>query len=170
MTRLVRFFRLSEENPFTGWHMLAVTLLFFGTIITVNVFMAMAATSTFPGLSVANSYVSSQNYNELLAAARSQEQAGWNPVFAVRQGVLGFELHDAAGTPSLGLSVAAHVGRPGTEAQDREIAFAAAGAGYLAEAPLPPGRWEVDLEARRGDRLVFRETREIFVSQDGAGR
>ena len=66
------FFRLDDQHPFTGRHMLAVVCTFFGVVIAVNVVMAIAATGTFPGLVVANSYVASQGYNELLAAARAQ--------------------------------------------------------------------------------------------------
>ena len=35
--------------------------------------MAFAATGTFPGLVVENSYVASQHYDELLAKARAQD-------------------------------------------------------------------------------------------------
>ena len=37
MTRIRDFFRLDDDHPFTGRHMLAVVLLFFGTIIAVNI-------------------------------------------------------------------------------------------------------------------------------------
>ena len=68
-------FRLDDEHPFTGRHMLAVVFAFFGTIITVNLVMAFLATGTFPGLVVKNSYIASQHYNERLAETRAHEQS-----------------------------------------------------------------------------------------------
>ncbi|MGQ7791563.1 FixH family protein [Faunimonas sp. B44] len=169
MTRIIRFFRLNDDNPFTGWHMLGVTGCFFGTIIAVNLVMAFAATGTFPGLAVKNSYTASQDYNGLLAAAREQEQAGWSADLAVEAGLLRFALRDAAGAAQPGLAVTAHVGRPGSEAEDRLIDFAAVPGGYAAPEPLAAGRWEVDVEAHRDGTLLYRETREVFVPQtDGA--
>ena len=47
----------------TGRHVLVITLCAFGTIIAVNVFMAVMAVGTFPGLEVKNSYVASQTFD-----------------------------------------------------------------------------------------------------------
>jgi len=42
-------------KPFTGRHMLAVLVGFFGVVIAVNFIMASYATSTFGGVVVENS-------------------------------------------------------------------------------------------------------------------
>ena len=55
---------------FTGWHMLAIMLAFFGTIITVNFTMAYLATSSWSGLVVKNTYVASQQFNGKTEAIR----------------------------------------------------------------------------------------------------
>lgn len=160
----MRLFRLDDDHPFTGWHMLAVVFLFFGTIIAVNVVMAFAATGTFPGLVVGNSYVASQHYDDLLEKAREQDAAGWRHELSVEGGILRFRLATAAGTPASGLAVGAHAGRPSTTREDRDVAFIHEGEGsYAAGEPLPPGLWEVDLEATRGGDVVFRRTQEVFV-------
>jgi nitrogen fixation protein FixH len=167
----MRFFRPSNEHPLTGWHMLAVVLAFFGVIIAVNVVMAFAATTTFPGLVVENSYVSSQHYNELLAAAREQDAAGWRDELAAENGILRFSLATAAGTPARGFIVTAHTGRPSTTREDRALAFVSTGSGrYDATEPLRSGLWEVDIEARRGEEVVFRRTHEIFVQSTESGK
>ena len=51
-----------------------VMIAFWSVIVTiaVNTALTIAAGATFPGLVVHNSYVASQNFNELLAAARAQ--------------------------------------------------------------------------------------------------
>ena len=167
----MRFFRPNDQNPLTGWHVAGIVFLFFGTIIGVNAVMAFAATTTFPGLVVQNSYVSSQHYNEMLAAAREQDAAGWRDELAAENGILRFSLATAAGSSAQGLTVTAHVGRPSTTREDRALAFMSAAAGrYEATEPLSPGLWDVDLEARRGEEVVFRRTHEIFIQSPEAGK
>jgi len=159
----MRFFRLDDQHPFTGWHMLAVVFLFFGTIIGVNLAMAFAATGTFPGLVVENSYVASQHYDELLADARAQEEAGWSYEIGVDNGAVLARIA-RHGAPLNDLAVAAHVGRPSTTQEDRSLVFALGADGaYRSSDTLPPGLWEVDLEASRDGTVVFRETREVYV-------
>jgi nitrogen fixation protein FixH len=55
------------RKPFTGYHMAAILIGFFGIVIAVNIYMAKVAVGTFGGTVVDNSYVASQNYNEWLA-------------------------------------------------------------------------------------------------------
>ena len=54
------------ERQFTGKNALAVFVVAFGVIITVNLVLAYSAVKTFPGLEVKNSYVASQEFNERL--------------------------------------------------------------------------------------------------------
>jgi nitrogen fixation protein FixH len=165
----MRIFRLDDDHPLTGWHMAGIVCLFFGTIIAVNIVMAVAATGTFPGLVVENSYVSSQHYDELLAKAHAQDQQGWRATLtAGNDGTLGFALADSNGRHVPSLLVSAHVGRPSTTHEDRSIEFAADRDGfYASREPLPPGLWEVDIEARSAGAVVFRRTQEIFVKPAG---
>ena len=160
----MRVFRLNDQNPLTGWHMLGIVCAFFGVIIAINIALAVAAIGTFPGLVVENSYVSSQHYDELLARAREQDKAGWRDDLKSDGGVLRFSLSQATGAPVRDLSVIAHVGRPSTTAEDRILDLTPVGNGsYVAKDALPAGLWEVDVAAGRGPETVFRKTQEIFV-------
>lgn len=160
----MRWFRLDDDHPFTGWHMLAVVVLFFGTVIAVNVAMAVAATGTFPGLVVENSYVASQHYDELLAKAEAQEAAGWRYDISTDGGVIRVGLSRDGSAPLYGLDVTAHVGRPSTTREDRVYALAVSPDGaYVSDEPLPPGLWEIDIEAQRRGDIVFRRTQEVFI-------
>jgi nitrogen fixation protein FixH len=160
----MRLFRVNDDHPLTGWHMLAIVCGFFAVIIGVNLVLAFAAAGTFPGLVVDNSYVASQKYNELLAAARRQQAAGWRYELRADGGVLQFELATAAGTPVAGLAVSALVGRPSTARDDRALDLTRGGGGrYRSIEILPPGRWEIDITGRRDGEIVFRNTHEIFV-------
>jgi nitrogen fixation protein FixH len=167
----MRFLRIDDAHPLNGWHMLGIVGLFFGTIIGVNVVMAVVATGTFPGIVVANSYVASQHYNEMLAAARRQEEAGWQAELSAEGGTLRLRFRDASGTLLSALDVSAMAGRPSTAQEDRAVAFRGVDAGvYESMAALPPGLWEIDLEVRRGDDLLFRTNEAIYVAPGGDAR
>lgn len=169
MRRVVSFFRVHDGNPLTGWHMLAIVGLFFGTIIAVNVAMAIVATGTFPGLVVKNSYVASQNFNELLAESRAQARRGWTADVSAHDGVLNVRLADRGGATLAGFHLSARVGRPASAREDRVLVLTPGGDGYAAQEPLPPGRWLVELEAWDGDDLVYRTTRPLLVEgSDGS--
>jgi nitrogen fixation protein FixH len=154
---------MTGERTFTGRHMLLVAAGFFGTIIAVNVLMAYAAVSTFPGLNAHNSYVASQNYNLLLADAAVQAERGSRGEVELRGGRLALMLRDKSGAPLGGLSVEALAGRPASAATDRVFVLEARGEGYEATAPLERGRWLIEIEARRRGELVWRETRPMVV-------
>lgn len=164
-----RFFRLDDQHPFTGRHMLAIVLLFFGTIISVNIVMALAATGTFPGLVVENSYVASQHYNETLAEARARDQAGWTADVAAPAGVIAVRIVDRDGRPLRGLEVTVTAGRPSTVQEDRTFDLVADGDGYRAGEALPEGLWELAVEAHDGGRLVFGTRQRLQVRAGGAG-
>ena len=63
-------------RKFTGWHMTGILVAFFGVVVSVNVFMAQAAISTFDGTVVDNSYVASQKFNGWLDKAEAQKALG----------------------------------------------------------------------------------------------
>jgi nitrogen fixation protein FixH len=164
--RIRDLLRLDDDHPFTGKHMLLVVLLFFGTIIAVNIAMIVAATGTFPGLVVKNSYVASQHYNELLESARIQNEAGWQAELAAPGGVITFSLAGRDGVARQRLQVTALAGRPSSTLEDRVIDLIEGVGGYTAAEKLPAGLWDVDIEAKRGDELIFREQRRLHVKRD----
>ena len=161
--KAMRFFRVDDDHPLTGWHVLAIVGLFFGTVVAVNIALAIFATGTFPGLVVKNSYVASQNYNALLAEGRAQEEAGFKAQLVAKAGVLQFRLADASGASRHDLSVSARAGRPASGRNDRTIAFTESGEFYQADTGLPAGGWIVDVEARDGDTLVFRQSQKLWI-------
>lgn len=68
--------RQTSGFTFTGWHMLGVMLLFFGTVITVNMVMAWNAVNSWSGLVVPNTYVASQQFNAKAEAAKARAATG----------------------------------------------------------------------------------------------
>lgn len=134
---------------FTGWHMTAIMLALFGTIIAVNFIMARFAVGTFSGVVVENSYVAGQNYNRWLAEARAQEALGWTldlSLGADRRVLIGTHSPDGPLTGAQLTAVAAHpIGRE----PDAPIRFLAQEGGrFISDDPLPAGRWKLRIEVR----------------------
>lgn len=131
-------------GPFTGRHMTAILVGFFGVVIAVNLLMASFATSTFGGIVVENSYVASQEFNRWLDDARRQRALGWDAVITWRpDDRLAVQL---SGVPA-GAKVTALAHHPLGRLPDREIAFAPNGENrFLSTSELPAGRWFLRLE------------------------
>ena len=68
----------ARRRAFTGRHMAAVLVCFFGVVIAVNMLNAHYASSTFGGEVVENSYVASQEFNRWLDEANSEKALGWD--------------------------------------------------------------------------------------------
>lgn len=137
---------------FTGRHMALAMVSFFTVVIGVNVVMATAATRTFGGTVVDNSYVASQKFNRWLAEARAQDRAGWSASFAGGEGLL--SLDSRAGAVVTG--VAAH---PLGRVPETPLSFVERRPGhYVSREQLAPGRWHVRVDLRRGsERASFVE-------------
>lgn len=138
----------NANRRFTGWHMAAILVTFFGTVAAVNFTMARYATGTFGGVVVENSYVASQEFNGWLAAAAASEALGWQVVTTWRpDGRLVLAVHGAPEAVTA-TAIARH---PLGRLPDRPIAFTPIGRGrYLSDAALPEGRWTLRLQLEHG--------------------
>jgi nitrogen fixation protein FixH len=137
---------------FTGWHMFAILIAFFGTVMTVNFIMAYHATRTFGGTVVDNSYVASQEFNRWLAAARAQQQLGWtNHVVLDAARHVTVSAQSQEGQPLAGMTATALARHPLGRATDVRLRFVAIAPGKLRSTEaLPAGRWLVHLTLRSG--------------------
>lgn len=146
--------RIFAPNPFTGWHFLAIILAFFGVVISVNLFMAWNATSSWTGLVVKNSYVASQNFNEVTAEKRAQMAMGWKAVPSYENGTLTLDMRDAQRAAIEDAIITAKLGRPSFDAQDHMVQFAETTPGiYAGATELAGGIWnaEVTVTGAGGD-------------------
>ena len=143
--------KMLANGKFTGWHMTAILVAFFGVVMAVNFTMARMAVSSFGGTVVDNSYVASQKYNRWLNAAAQQDKLGWEVSASVDA-----ERHVRIDARSNGvmLEQVTAVGdalHPLGRAADVPLVFAATPQGYLLSTkPLPAGRWNLRLSLRRG--------------------
>jgi len=132
-------------RPFTGRHMAAIMVAFFGVVIAVNVYMARLASSTFTGVVVENSYVASQHFNRWLDEARTEDRLGWH-ARALRDAD-GHVLVTLAGAPT-GAVVRGDAWHPLGRAPDHDLRFAPVAAGFRSAEPLPAGRWRIRIEVQ----------------------
>lgn len=154
-------------SPFTGRHMLLVVLLFFGTIIAVNVVMAVAASRSWTGLIAKNGYVASQEFNTRLSEAEAARAWGWRIEADAVDGRLTIAARDANGAPIHRAVVSVRAERPVSERDDRDVALVAEGGGrWRAAETLAPGLWHVVVEIESGPRHVTRRFR-LSVADGG---
>lgn len=140
---------------FTGWHMTAILVGFFGLVIAVNVYMAHAAISTFGGVVVDNSYVASQEYNGWLAAARKQEQLGWSTRLSLADGRHVRVEATKAGSALAGLAGSGFASHPLGATTPIKLDFSRASDGSLTSVQaLPHGRWLIHVSLRSGDEIA----------------
>ena len=153
-------------RPFTGRKMLMWIISFFAVVIAANLIMMTFALTTHTGLVVPNSYVASQDFNREAAAARAQMALGWRTGFAHRADALELSFADATGAPILNLDVVGVVGRPVTEADDRQLTFKRVAPGvYRATATLGPGEWRLEATAAGASVAPYRQIRTFVVAR-----
>lgn len=154
-----------KSFTFTGWHMLAIMLAFFGTIITVNVTMAYLATSSWSGLVVKNTYVASQEFNGRTAAIRQMLATGITGDLSVDATGMRYRLTLPGDKPVIADSVLAHFKRPVGDHQDFEQVLTPAGDGlYIADRSILTGSWIVEIQAMKDGELIMHEAKRISVS------
>lgn len=154
------------NSEFTGRHMLAIMIAFFGTIIAVNVTMATFAGTSWTGLVVKNSYVASQQFNRKAAEGRAQAALGWTGDLRIADGQILYRLTDASGAPVAPSAVTVGFRRPAYEAEDRLVSLASRPDGTFAAVDSPrDGIWIVEIDADVGMAKPYRDVRRIVVSR-----
>ncbi len=153
---------------FTGYHMVASMVAFFGVIMIANFTMAWFASSSWSGLVVKNSYVASQNFNERLKAARVQDARGWEEAFSYGERQVEFGLLDSAGKAVDFDMVSIKFFRPVSQNRDIELMLTRERAGqYQANIALAPGVWLFKLIGKGAD--PYRLNGRMIVDEAGKG-
>lgn len=154
----------STGSEFTGRHMLAIMLGFFGVIVAVNVTMAVVANTSWTGFVVKNSYIASQEFNRKAEEGRAQAALGWSSELAMADGALRYALADAAGKPVPLEAGEAIFRRPVNDVEDRTIALTAGQGGALEGAvTVDDGIWIVEILADAGLERPYRETQRLTM-------
>jgi len=157
----------TAPRPFTGWHMLAVMVAFFGVVIGVNVTLAVLANRTWSGLIVANGYDASQAYGKEEAREKAQALLGWQAGIIHENGVLTVSMRSKDGLALTGLQMKGTLRRVVTDSEDHMLVFAEAGNGaYSAPARIAPGQWELEVDANDGKSDSFIQTYRFIAKGD----
>ncbi|MFM6829316.1 MAG: FixH family protein [Novosphingobium sp.] len=141
-----------QIRPFTGKHMAAIFVAFFGVVIAVNVTMARLATSTFGGLIVDDSYLAGQHFNSWLAEAKVEQTLGWQGAL-VRDGAGGVAISviGGDGKPLRAANVTAIAEHPLGQRPLTNLTLHETAPGTYA-APLMAGRWRVRVTVQSGGK------------------
>ena len=149
------------RGPITGPKFFAIIASFFVVIITVNVYLAVSAVRTFPGLEVKNSYVASQTFDAEKAA---QLALGWTVGAVVhKDDALILSITDKDGNPVEVQSVTGTFGRATSVRDDQTPEFVFDGSVYRAPVTTAAGNWNLRLEAVAQDGTHFHQRIVVIV-------
>ncbi|MDW3224478.1 MAG: FixH family protein [Paracoccaceae bacterium] len=138
----------------TGRHVAMMFVSGFAVIISVNLWLAYSAVSTFPGLEVRNSYVASQKFDEHRAA---QTALGWSVLAQARGDDVHVSITNAKGESVEVVSLKATLGRATHVRDDQTPAFVFDGTRYVAPVRLSAGNWNLRMEAMAENGTVFQQ-------------
>jgi len=159
---------MAEPKPLTGRKVLLIMVAGFGVVIAANMAMLFAATGTFPGLVVPNSYVASQDFDRKTAAQRA---LGWQARAEYGAGRLTVTMAGPDGAPLAGLGLVAVVGRPATDREDTRLELTERDGdpvgNYAAPLELAPGRWRIGIAGTGTDGAAFEAEAELLVRTPG---
>lgn len=136
-------------RPFTGFHMLGLTVAFFGVVVAVNLTMATLATRTFGGTVVDNSYVASQKFNHWLDEARAQAAIDWQ-LTADRAGDRALVTLSGGDATRVEATAIHPLGRlPAMKLHFRRMSQDR----FRSIEVLPAGRWRLEIRVQRGRQV-----------------
>ena len=142
--------KILSKGKFTGWHMTAILVVFFGIVMAVNFTMARMALGTFGGTVVDNSYVASQNYNRWLAEGDKQNRLGWTVKAELTTDRFVVIDGQKNGLPLQATTAVGDALHPLGRAVDMPLTFKAMPDGKLkSTTALPVGRWNVQISLRQ---------------------
>ncbi len=160
-----------RPREFTGYHMLGVLVLFFGTIITVNVIMARFAITTWTGLVVENSYVASQEFNTKAAEMKAIAALGYTVQLESSDKGFFVDLADRNGAPVSSDVVVIQFHHPVGQVGDETLTLMPRGNGRFAtEQIIPEGEWIASVTVSDGEDVVYKRAHRIHVMADGTLR
>lgn len=140
-------------REFTGWHMLALMLGMFGTIIAVNLWFAYNAIATFPGVEDRNAYVASQKFE---VERQAQDALHWDVTATLTDDMLSVAILDEAGNPVRPEVLRAVFGRPTHVNDDQTPDFVWNGTALTAPVVAGLGNYNLRLELLAADGTHFR--------------
>ncbi|MEI9412233.1 FixH family protein [Mesorhizobium salmacidum] len=155
--------RTQRPREFTGRHMLASIVAFFGVVIGVNILMATLANTSWTGLVVENTYVASQQFNKKAEQGRAQAALGWKSHLVISGGIVSYSLVDASGKPVPLHGAKVMFRHPAYEKEDKSVSLAPE-QNFAAPHQPRDGVWIVEVNADAGLAEPYREVRRVLIA------
>lgn len=150
----------SEKGRITGWHVLIGVVLFFATVIAVDIVFMVQAYRTFSGEVASNPYEAGLAFNRTLAQRQKEAALGWTASVETPAGkTVVVTVVDRANKPMDGLSLTGVLERPATEAGRQTLNFRSLGGGRYEAAAQLDGAWDLRATARNAKDMFEIETR-----------
>lgn len=151
----------------TGRTVLIYFVSFFGVIFAMNFLMIRVAVSSFSGVETDSSYKAGLTFKNDVAAAQAQDALHWSVDAAIQHGEptsILVTARDAQARLLSGLSAEVTLAHPTDKRHDRTIDVVETSAGqFRSLTPLPEGRWDLVIDLKRGDAIVFRSKSRISL-------
>ncbi len=164
MTPSVRPRPVRAGGPLTGWHVLAILVVFFGATFAVDAVMVADAYHTFSGEVATSPYEEGLAYDSQLDQQRAQAALGWRMTIGLAGPAIRLSAVDRQGRPLAGLRLVARLERPATEEGRRPVAFKEVAPGvYEAATGALSGAWDIRVSAVDAGRRRFDAERRLIA-------
>lgn len=156
------------RKELTGKKVLICFLLFFMTVLCVDVYMIRMAIKTKSGLVAENSFMKGLDYNRTLNLAEKQKKMNVTSAVTFREGYLTWRLRMDQ-KPVLGAQLTATAFRPVQEGHDFSVIFTEKEPGIYEAKPNFPitGAWTVKMEAKwltqQKQAQIYRERTDLVI-------
>lgn len=158
---------IKPARELTGKHVLAIFIAFFAVVMTVNMIMFRAATSTFTGIETESAYRVGLAYNAELEAARKQAALGWHVDAKVDGDHIALTVRDRDGQIIPGLEGDVLLAWPADRRFDRKGVISTRDGGVYdvtLDKPPMPGQWDVIVHLQRNGERVFQSKNRILLN------
>lgn len=158
-----------DVKKWTGKHVLAAVVIFFGVIIIVNIAMVTLGVRSFPGEDTKQSYRMGIEYNQTIAKRNAQIATGWNADITIKdKNAIVLKITDRSDMVIRGLRVTGSLKHLAETDKDFALKFAQAADGtYIAsiDKTLLGKQWVLTTSAQQTDGTIFDTRNEIWLKQ-----
>ncbi|WP_243373371.1 FixH family protein [Microvirga solisilvae] len=151
----------------TGRTVLIYFISFFGVIFAMNFVMIRFALSSFSGVETESSYKAGLTFKNDVAAAHAQDALHWSVEANVQRGensIILITARDTKAQALSGLTAQVRLGHPTDKRKDVTVDFVETSTGqFRSLTPLPEGRWDLVIDLKRGEDVVFRSKSRVSL-------
>jgi len=157
------------KKEWTGKHVLASVVIFFGVIFIANIAMVTLGVKSFPGEDTKQSYRQGLEFNKTIAERNAQIATGWNADITISEkNAIVLKLTDRSDMVIRGLKVTGSLKHLAETDKDFPLKFAQAADGtYIAsiDKALLGKQWVLTTSAQQADGTTFDTRNKIWLKQ-----